>query len=307
MVGLASASAAIDGIIAHGRAAPGLRDGALGAGKTVLAERLALAWLCPKADTSGGCRECQVCRTFLDSGKAIDLQRIEPLGPSRIVRVGQIVADSDLDWEGTPATVFLQMMPTVARNRVVLIQDVDRMNQDAANALLKTLEEAGNRARLILTTSAISRVLPTIRSRCITIACELPGEDELTLEFGALEPHEVLFSEGAPGVVRQIREVEEAYRLLYALFEELPAAPIGAALVMAERFREAAEVLEKPTGQGSRACHAEALRCLALWIRHRMPGRPDRLAAVVETHRRVVGNANASLAFDPLFAILLGA
>lgn len=306
MIGLASARAAVDAIIATGRSAPVLLYGAIGAGKTLLGERLALAWLCPRASNDGPCGECQVCKTFLDKGKAIDLQRIEPLGPSRIIRVGQIVPDSALDWEGTAVTTFLQTLPTVGRNRVVLIEDADRMNQDAANALLKTLEEASERARLILTTSAISRVLPTIRSRCIAIACELPGGEELAGQFAPIEPHELLFSEGAPGLIHHVREADEAYRTLFALFEDLPGAPPGAALVLSERFKEAADALEKPTGQTTRACHVEALRCLALWIRNRMPGHPDRLAAVVETHRRIEGNASANLAFDPLFATLVG-
>lgn len=305
MIGLDSARVAIDGIIAAGRTAPVLLYGAIGAGKTLLAERLALAWLCPKSTEAGACGTCQVCRTFLDTGKAIDFQRLVPTGTSRIIRVGMIVADSDLDWEGTPVRPFLQMLPTVARNRVVLIEDADRMNPDASNALLKTLEEPGDRARLIFTTSAISRVMPTILSRVLAIACELPDEARLTSEFVSIEPHERVFSEGAPGAVHRIRAADEAYRALYDLFESLSQAPLGAALIFSERFKEAADALEKPTGLNARACHAEALRCLALWIRDRMPGRPDLLTAVVESHRRIVGNASANLAFDPLFAAIL--
>jgi hypothetical protein len=61
-----------------------------------------------------------------------------------------------------PAT----MKPTQGRRRVFVIRDAERMNDEAQNALLKTLEEPPGTACLILVTSSADRLLPTIRSRC---------------------------------------------------------------------------------------------------------------------------------------------
>lgn len=60
---------------------------------------------------------------------------------------------------------FLSMTPAEGGWRVVVIEDADGMNDQAQNALLKTLEEPPARAVLLLTTSAPDRLLPTIRSR----------------------------------------------------------------------------------------------------------------------------------------------
>jgi hypothetical protein len=66
--------------------------------------------------------------------------------------------------------------PTLGRRRVFLLRDAERMNEQAQNALLKTLEEPPGSACLILVTSAASRLLATIRSRCQRVPFDLlPG------------------------------------------------------------------------------------------------------------------------------------
>jgi DNA polymerase-3 subunit delta' len=59
--------------------------------------------------------------------------------------------------------------PIIGTNKVIIIVDADRMRHDAANALLKTLEEPQKDTLFILTTERISNMLPTICSRCQTI------------------------------------------------------------------------------------------------------------------------------------------
>lgn len=60
---------------------------------------------------------------------------------------------------------FLSMTPAEGGWRVVVIEEIEAMNEQAQNALLKTLEEPPARAVLVLTTAAPDRLLPTIRSR----------------------------------------------------------------------------------------------------------------------------------------------
>ncbi|MBO1079516.1 DNA polymerase III subunit delta' [Roseomonas haemaphysalidis] len=61
---------------------------------------------------------------------------------------------------------FLSLTAAEGGWRIILVEQVEAMNPEAQNALLKTLEEPPPRALLLLTTSAPDRLLPTIRSRC---------------------------------------------------------------------------------------------------------------------------------------------
>ncbi len=63
--------------------------------------------------------------------------------------------------------------------RVCLIDTIDEMNRNAANALLKILEEPPRRALLILLSNAPGRLLPTIRSRCLPLALRPVPEADL--------------------------------------------------------------------------------------------------------------------------------
>jgi DNA polymerase-3 subunit delta' len=60
--------------------------------------------------------------------------------------------------------------PRIAPRKVAVLAGVEAMNQYAANALLKTLEEPPQNSYLILVTDAVSELLPTLRSRCQLVA-----------------------------------------------------------------------------------------------------------------------------------------
>ena len=91
--------------------------------------------------------------------------------------------------------------------RVVVIDGADHLNRHAANALLKLLEEPPNKVLILLTCSALGRLLPTIRSRCRLL--RLPALDEPNMHevlqrlLPALQPGErqtlIDFSDGSPG------------------------------------------------------------------------------------------------------------
>lgn len=72
---------------------------------------------------------------------------------------------------------FLSLMATNDSCRVVIVDPADDLNANAANALLKSLEEPPSRTILLLISSAPGRLLPTLRSRCRTLAVQ-PLEDE---------------------------------------------------------------------------------------------------------------------------------
>ena len=65
---------------------------------------------------------------------------------------------------------FLVQTPQVAGRKIAVVQDAERCNPSAANALLKTLEEPPPESFIVLASGAAERLLPTVRSRCQRIA-----------------------------------------------------------------------------------------------------------------------------------------
>jgi len=280
--------------------------GAEGCGKRALAMTLAKAWLCPKADSDGACGVCGVCKSF-DAGRAVDFQLIEPAGKSAVIRGGAVTDKrGSEDEEGlVPIIEFFRTAPLMARHKVVLLDQADRMNAAAANAFLKTLEEPRPYAKILMVTSELSRMLPTVRSRCMAVACELPSKEEMDGLLGEGTDIERIYGEGAPGMALRVRQHKNAYGKLHESFEQTLTEPSGAALKVAEACRDAADALSKSTGLGSRAAHVETARALAAWLTARRPDRPDLAARAVGAHRLLQGNASAPLVFDALFCRLM--
>lgn len=70
--------------------------------------------------------------------------------------------------------------PIIGSNKVIIIIDADRMRPDAANALLKTLEEPQKDTLFILTTERLANILPTIRSRCQVVRFSYLAKSTIT-------------------------------------------------------------------------------------------------------------------------------
>ena len=97
------------------------------------------------------------------SGGHADLMLLEPgmLHPETNKETREIVVG-----HVRRAIDFLSMTPAEGGWRVVIVDQAEMMNANAANALLKILEEPHARSLLILVTQAAGRLLPTLRSRC---------------------------------------------------------------------------------------------------------------------------------------------
>ena len=74
---------------------------------------------------------------------------------------------------------FLLQTPQAAGRKIAVVEDADRMNLNAANALLKSLEEPPGDSFIALSTSAPEQLLPTVRSRCQEIRVRRGGNDEV--------------------------------------------------------------------------------------------------------------------------------
>ncbi|CAN5453771.1 hypothetical protein BH11ARM1_BH11ARM1_11720 [soil metagenome] len=278
--------------------------GVAGSGKNSLARILAQAWLCRTPNENGADGECRSCQSFL-RGTNADFLLVQPSGASQIIVTRQIRPVDEPGEDVMPITEFLRTMPLGARNKVVLIEDAHRMNKSAANALLKTLEEPESYSKLILTTTAIGTVPPTILSRCLPVVCELPSSSELQAFAGEVSEDILAMSDGAPARVVAALAAPANYEMISAFARSLLTLKQGAALVASERFREISDGLAATEKLGVRAANSLALELLATIFARQSVFSARWTQESVEAHRKIVGNANAQLVFDSFFASLL--
>ncbi len=148
------AIALLDRSVKQGRLAHAwLLTGPQGVGGMALAREFAKALLC-ESEQERPCVDCRHCRR-IESGNHADVLVISPTSAGSI----GIEAARDLQ-----AAANLQ--PYEAKGRVIIIDDADTLTREAANALLKVLEEPHPNVTLILVTANDEALLDTIRSRC---------------------------------------------------------------------------------------------------------------------------------------------
>ncbi|MCR4300921.1 MAG: DNA polymerase III subunit delta' [Sulfuricaulis sp.] len=140
-----------------------LLQGRPGLGKHDFAVQLAQALLCERPRNAMACGACHGCHLF-QVGTHPDLSGIGLLDDARNIVVDQIRALGD----------FLSLRPHTARRKVVIISPAEAMNLNAANSLLKLLEEPPLGSMLLLVTSHPARLPATIRSRCVRLLFRHP-------------------------------------------------------------------------------------------------------------------------------------
>jgi DNA polymerase-3 subunit delta' len=162
-----------------------LLKGAQGIGKLDLALNFAQSLLCEKPNADGmACQECSSCHWF-EQDSHPDFRLVQPDAmtaaedgeekagakkPSREISVDQI---RDL-------SSFTNLSAHCGGYRVVVIHPAEALNNNAANSLLKTLEEPTDKLLFLLVTHKPQQLLPTILSRCLSFAVHTP-----TREVGA--------------------------------------------------------------------------------------------------------------------------
>ena len=148
-----------------------LLHGPAGIGKRALAERLMASLLCKQPVGLEACGSCKSC-SLLAAGSHPDNYILEPEEADKAIKVDQV----------RELVNFVVQTAQLGGRKVVLVEPVESMNVNAANALLKSLEEPSGNTILLLVSHQSSRLLPTIRSRCVQQACPLPSE-ALSLEW----------------------------------------------------------------------------------------------------------------------------
>ncbi len=137
-----------------------LLTGAVGIGKRHLASCLAHSLLCEHNRNDGSaCGQCRSC-LLLAAGSHPDYLLLQPEEEGKGIGIDKVRGLGE----------FQSLKSQYTRGRVVQLQPADALNINAANALLKTLEEPSGDTTLILSTDRPMSLLATIRSRCQQIA-----------------------------------------------------------------------------------------------------------------------------------------
>lgn len=132
-------------------------NGERGSGKKMLATLFAETLLCEKGGPDP-CNECHSC-IQIDSGNHPDVIKVQHEKPS-------VISVDDIRKQVND-TVLIR--PYQGQYKVYIINDADLMNQQAQNALLKTLEEPPKYVVFLLLTENADLLLPTITSRCVML------------------------------------------------------------------------------------------------------------------------------------------
>ena len=165
-----------------------LLSGPAGLGKGWFARRLARALLCERPDADGeACGQCRRCRLFR-AGSHPDFSVVQPEEDYKNIENDPPAGDAG----GTGAKkkkskvikieqirdlcAFLGYTAQYGGYKIALLEPADRLNVNAANSLLKTLEEPPGDCLLLLVTAQPARLPATVRSRCQKIEFDLPAQ-----------------------------------------------------------------------------------------------------------------------------------
>jgi len=216
LIGHASLMARIAGLMARQRLPHALLlTGPAGVGKSLAAVAIAAAHLCVKQ----GCGSCSCCKRVA-GGVHPDFHTLAPETNRSGILIGQT---RDL-------MAALATKPYEGSGQVALIDPADRMNTEAQNAFLKTLEEPAAGTLIILVSSRPDRLLSTVQSRCQQFRFKRLHDSEME-DFSSQNPEiddrfPRTLATGCPGrLVTLLESRAERTRALIADYLASPASP----------------------------------------------------------------------------------
>lgn len=270
-----------------------------GVGKQLCARAAAARINCTGGQGLESCGRCSSCKKYF-SGNHPDITVVSPEGGTiRIDRVRELCRS-------------LSYPPYESAMRVVIIEDVHTMRPEAANSLLKTLEEPPENNLLILTAAASKEVLPTIVSRCQTVPFYGLSIDQTitilrTLRPTLQMPNAALLSRLAEGSPGQALLFEE--QGLVEIWEKVVSAVQRKAGGRAESISPILHLADTlPTLKENLI---PLLGLLRIWVRDQMVGvsadqssptllHQARLAALDNAERQLARNCNRALVCEVL-------
>lgn len=256
-------------------------------GKTLLAKEFAFGLILGKSFSGLSSEERHRAE--------LDIVSVSPVMEEKkgVTKSKEISIDQVLD-----ARRELANFPYQGKFKVLIMEESDRLTIKAQNALLKITEEPNSTSVIILVTSRISKLLPTVQSRCRNISFGLVDtkEMEVYLQSQGSDPnHEaVAFSMGRPGIFLELRNDPEKIAWARASKEKLDQALRGS---LNDRLK-LAETLSKNV--------PEAVQHLELWLweLHADFGQKnlfeaEKISEAISTVKNT--NANARLILENLF------
>lgn len=209
-----------------------LFEGNKGAGKKQAAFTLAKSYFCGSPDGVEPCGRCSDCRRIA-SGNHPDVHFIAPDGLS--IKKEQVTSlIREFSYRGLES-----------KRKVYIVDDADKMTTQAANSLLKFLEEPGEMTIAVLLTEQAHRMLSTIMSRCQVVSFSVLSpkhlEEQLTFEQQVPE-HMKKMAVSLTNDFNQAREICEnqwfaqARNIVIQLTEELRIRPYGALVFLQEKW-----------------------------------------------------------------------
>lgn len=219
-------------------------EGPLGVGKSMTALRFARALVCERGGT--GCGQCSACH------RAITLSQDEPqvpLHPDVVLVARGLYRGVTGQSEATGISVEqirrvvlsrIGFAPHEGRALVFIVEDADELTPQAANSLLKTLEEPPAKTHFVLLTSRPNRLLDTIRSRTLPVRFGPLPEPVLRRILAARGRDESVasFAEGSARLAIELAD-EEALKKRREFAEGLESALAARDLSAGIRFAEA--------------------------------------------------------------------
>ena len=245
---------------------PSCSSGRPSVGKTTLALDLAAGLLCTDPDPAARpCRACRACR-LVAAGNHPDVHRLAPEGAG-----GQVVIGDPRDARAARGVRDvlheLAFLPVEGGARVAIVEGASALNEDAQNALLKTLEEPARGVTIVLCADREELLLPTVRSRCARVRLGPTSAREieaLVVELGLADAPTAgrlaRIAEGRPGIALTYARAPEAAvirdeigRTLLDLLATGRAGRLAATRDLLARARDLSDALEGPAPGTARA------------------------------------------------------
>lgn len=254
--------------------------GTEGIGKKIMARTFAQMILC-EDEQNRPCQKCKSCIEF-ENHNHPDFMQIE--AEEKSIKIEKIRYMQEKIAE----------KPIVSSRKVYIIDDSDCMTKEAQNCLLKTLEEPPKYATIILIATNESKLLNTIRSRCMKVPFQ-KIEDEKIKEYMQknrniiMKSEEILLCEGSIAKAIEWQEKQDSYRAIEEIIQKIETQDLIDLFKQAEFLYKAKEDIYI------------LLDAMIVLLYHTKDEKKlNCIQYVEETKRRLLANSNYDMSIDNL-------